>query len=50
MHNVVPRLLGTPGGIRSAGGAIGEHNDDVYIGELGLDCEEVERLTEADVI
>lgn len=50
MHNVVPRLLGTPGAIRSAGGAIGEHNDDIYIGELGLDCEEVERLAEAGVI
>ena len=50
MHNVVPRLLGTPGRIRSAGGAIGEHNHDVYIGELGLDCEEVNRLEAAGVI
>jgi len=50
MHNVVPRLLGTPGVIRSAGGAIGEHNHDVYIGELGLDCDEVKRLEAAGVI
>ena len=50
MHNVVPRMLGTPGVIRSAGGAIGEHNHDVYIGELGLDCDEVKRLEAAGVI
>jgi len=50
MHNVVPRMLGTPGAIRSAGGAIGEHNHDVYIGELGLDCDEVKRLQAAGVI
>ena len=50
MHNVVPRMLGTPGAIRSAGGAIGEHNHDVYIGELGLDCDEVKRLEAAGVI
>jgi crotonobetainyl-CoA:carnitine CoA-transferase CaiB-like acyl-CoA transferase len=50
MHNVVPRMLGTPGAIRSTGGAIGEHNHDVYIGELGLDCDEVKRLEAAGVI
>ena len=50
MHNVVPRMLGTPGVIRSAGGAIGEHNEDIYIGELGLDCDECKRLEAAGVI
>ena len=50
MHNVVPRMLGTPGAIRSAGGALGEHNREVYVGELGLDCEEVQRLQAAGVI
>ena len=34
MHNVVPRLSETPGEITSAGGALGEHNRDVYAGEL----------------
>lgn len=50
MHNVVPRLLGTPGEIRWAGGALGEHNEDVYIGELGLDGAEVRRLQATGVI
>jgi len=50
MHNVVPRMLGTPGVIRSAGGAIGEHNHDVYIGELGLGGDEIKRLEAAGVI
>jgi crotonobetainyl-CoA:carnitine CoA-transferase CaiB-like acyl-CoA transferase len=50
MHNVVPRMLGTPGAIRSAGGALGEHNREVYVGELGLECDEVQRLQAAGVI
>jgi crotonobetainyl-CoA:carnitine CoA-transferase CaiB-like acyl-CoA transferase len=50
MHNVVPRMLGTPGAIRSAGGALGEHNREVYVGELGLSCENVQRLQAAGVI
>jgi formyl-CoA transferase len=50
MHAVVPRLLGTPGAIRSAGGGVGEHNHDVYVGELGLACEELTRLEAAGVI
>jgi crotonobetainyl-CoA:carnitine CoA-transferase CaiB-like acyl-CoA transferase len=29
MHNVVPRLSGSPGAIRHAGPALGEHNEDV---------------------
>src|SRR6185503_3800013 len=44
MHNVVPRLSDTPGEIRDAGGALGEDNDAVYGGELGLSCEECDRL------
>ena len=50
MHTVVPRMLGTPGAIRSPGGALGEHNREVYVGELGLDCDEVQRLQAAGVI
>ena len=50
MHNVVPRMLGTPGEIRWAGGALGQHNRDVYRGELGIDCDEFTRLEAAGVI
>jgi crotonobetainyl-CoA:carnitine CoA-transferase CaiB-like acyl-CoA transferase len=50
MHNVVPRLSDTPGEIKWPGGVIGEHNLDVYGSELGLDGDEVRRLTEAGVL
>jgi formyl-CoA transferase len=50
MHNVVPRLSDTPGDIKWPGGAIGEHNVDVYRSELGLSCDEIQRLTDAGVL
>jgi formyl-CoA transferase len=50
MHNLVPRLLGTPGEIRWAGGELGAHNRDVYVDELGLDCADLKRLQDAGVI
>ena len=50
MHNVVPRLSATPGEINSAGGALGEHNRDVYGGELGLACDDIATLEAAGVI
>jgi len=50
MHNVVPRLEGTPGDIRWPGGALGQHNRDVYGSELGLGCEDLKRLEASGVI
>jgi crotonobetainyl-CoA:carnitine CoA-transferase CaiB-like acyl-CoA transferase len=50
MHSVVPRLSETPGEVAWAGGALGEHNHDVYGGELGLSCEEIESLHADGVI
>jgi crotonobetainyl-CoA:carnitine CoA-transferase CaiB-like acyl-CoA transferase len=50
MHNVTPRLSATPGEIRWAGGALGEHNNEVYRTELGLTCDDVNRLKETGVI
>ena len=50
MHNVVPRLSATPGEITSVGGALGEHNRDVYAGELGLDRDDIVALEAAGVI
>jgi formyl-CoA transferase len=50
MHNVIPQLSATPGEIRWSGGALGEHNHDVYQTELGLSCEELQRLKQSGVI
>jgi crotonobetainyl-CoA:carnitine CoA-transferase CaiB-like acyl-CoA transferase len=50
MQNVVPRLSATPGEITWAGGALGEHNHDVYGGELGLECDDIAGLEAAGVI
>ncbi|WP_246115522.1 CaiB/BaiF CoA transferase family protein [Trebonia kvetii] len=50
MHGVFPRLSGTPGRVRHAGPALGEHNNDVYRGLLGLDDGEMAKLTAASVI
>jgi crotonobetainyl-CoA:carnitine CoA-transferase CaiB-like acyl-CoA transferase len=50
MHNVVPRLSETPGEVRWAGGALGQHNHEVYAADAGLDCTEVKRLQDAGVV
>lgn len=50
MHNVVPRMSGTPGEIRGAGGALGADNDAVYGDELGLDAARRQQLRAAGVI
>ncbi len=48
--NLVPRLSDTPGRINSLGPSLGQHNDEVYKGLLGLDDSEITRLQEAGVI
>ena len=40
MQNVVPKLSLTPGRVRHTGPELGEHNDDVFGGVLGLSAEE----------
>jgi formyl-CoA transferase len=50
MHNVFPKLSDTPGRVRHAGPALGEHNADVYRGLLDIDEQELAALTARGVI
>jgi hypothetical protein len=50
MQNVFPRLSAAPGRIRRPGPELGEHNDDVYRGLLGLGDSEITELAAANVI
>jgi formyl-CoA transferase len=50
MQNVAPKLSASPGSVRTPGPALGRHNDEVYRGLLGLDDQEIERLSAAGVI
>jgi formyl-CoA transferase len=50
MQNVAPRLSDTPGAVRSAGPQLGEHNDEVYRGLLGLDDTELDQLRRDEII
>jgi crotonobetainyl-CoA:carnitine CoA-transferase CaiB-like acyl-CoA transferase len=49
LHNVVPKLSGTPGVLRRPAPALGEHNAEVY-GELGIDAKELEQLAAKGVV
>ena len=44
MQNVIPRLLATPGRIRSCGPDLGAHNHEILHDELGYDEEEIAAL------
>jgi crotonobetainyl-CoA:carnitine CoA-transferase CaiB-like acyl-CoA transferase len=46
----IPRFTRTPGAVSHAGPGHGEHNDEVYLSELGLEEAEYERLREESVI
>jgi crotonobetainyl-CoA:carnitine CoA-transferase CaiB-like acyl-CoA transferase len=50
MHNVVPRLSATPGEIRWPGGDLGEHNEDIYCGELQMTSGDLDALRSRGVI
>jgi crotonobetainyl-CoA:carnitine CoA-transferase CaiB-like acyl-CoA transferase len=49
MHNIVPRLSGTPGQMRLPAPELGQHNADVY-GELGLTHRDIAQLQDSGVI
>lgn len=50
MHNVVPKLSDSPGRVRHVGPELGEHNQEIYRGLLGLDDETISSLHAAGVI
>ncbi|MFE7215618.1 CaiB/BaiF CoA transferase family protein [Streptomyces sp. NPDC057611] len=50
MQNVAPRLSDTPGSVRALGPDLGQHNDEIYGGGLGLDTADRARLREQGVI
>jgi len=50
MQNVAPRLSETPGRIRDAGPSLGQHNDEVLRGLLGLDAGRLSQLQAAQAI
>ena len=49
MHNVVPRLLGTPGAIRNAAPRLGEHNAEL-LGALGFARKDIEALISQGIV
>ena len=49
MHNVVPKMSGTPGAIRMRAPHLGEHNTEI-LGGLGFSSAEIQSLADADVI
>ncbi|TQM66934.1 formyl-CoA transferase [Actinomadura hallensis] len=50
MHNAFPKLSETPGAVRRPGPELGEHNQEVYGGLLGLNQDEIAALSERGVI
>ena len=50
MQNVFPRLSATPGSIKWAGPALGQHNEEVYRELLGYDTADLERLKRDGII
>ena len=50
MQGVVPRFSETPGEVRHTGGALGQDNDAVLCGLLGLDAAQIEHLRSLKVV
>ena len=50
MQGVYPRLSATPGSVERGAPKLGEHNEEVYRGLLGLSSEELEQLIANGVV
>jgi formyl-CoA transferase len=50
MTGVVPRFTATPGTIRHAGPALGEHTDDVLRDVLGMERDEIASLRSSGAV
>src|SRR5262249_12506242 len=50
MQGVYPRFARTPGAVRRGAPRLGEHNEEVYCGLLGLTAEELGQLRREEVI
>ncbi len=50
VHGIPWRLTRTPGSVRTPAPLLGQHNEYVFCGLLGLDPEELERLVEDGVV
>lgn len=50
VHNVVARLSETPGSVETLGPDLGQHNEEIYAGLLGLSGEELGRLKNLGII
>ncbi len=50
VQNVVPKFSETPGAVRHLGPQIGEHNEEIYRGELSYSAERLKELRDAGVI
>ncbi|GAB4423336.1 MAG: CoA transferase [Chloroflexi bacterium OHK40] len=50
MQNVIPRLSATPGGVDWTGPELGQHNDEVFTGLLGLTPDDLGALRERKII
>lgn len=50
MQNVAPKLSDTPGEVKWVGPKLGEHNDEIFGGLLGLSDERVAELRDAGIV
>jgi crotonobetainyl-CoA:carnitine CoA-transferase CaiB-like acyl-CoA transferase len=50
VQNVIPKFSKTPGSVDFLGPTMGEHNNEIYCGELGYSKEKLKQLKDAGII